>query len=217
VAVTARGIAYGVVPVQVDRVVLHAQGQDVAAAVHDSVFELPIRAEAGDQVRMVLTRGAQCRPSDELLDAVPALRDGRFAPVPTEVEDALPAGGVPRWARRIDTGGRLKLWALAHCDATERACVVGVIPGVWVVQQCATARQIRDRRESWSIDPAGQRLAIAGLAPPGATRVEVFDGDDVHEVPLVDGVFGGLLPPSYGRPIGRGEGDPADGLVVRIR
>jgi hypothetical protein len=46
--------------------------------------------------------------------------------------------------------------------------------------------------------------------------VEVLDGDDVHEVPLTGGVFGGLLPASYGDSLD-GEGVPSERLVVRFR
>ena len=33
---------------------------------------------------------------------------------------------------------------------------------------------------------AGRTYTIAGIAPPGSTRVEVLNGDDVHEVPIIE-------------------------------
>ena len=100
VAVTPAGVAYGVVPDRVERVTLGAPGETVSANVHDNAFELPIAAKAGDQVRMELARVRQCPPSDELLDAVPALRDGDWVTLPTAADEALPSGrGMPRWAR----------------------------------------------------------------------------------------------------------------------
>jgi hypothetical protein len=196
VAVTSAGVAYGVVPDRVERVTLDGPRENVTANVYDNAFSMPIAAKAGDDVRMELARVRQCRPSDELLDAVPALRDGGWATVPTEVEDALPSGGVLRWARRIDTGGRLDLWVLAHCDAAERACVIAVLPGTWVAQPCATAREVRQRGLSWTF-ATGDSVGVTGIAPPGTRRAEAVRGGRSHELTLTAGVYGTVLPRAF--------------------
>jgi hypothetical protein len=213
VAVTPAGVAYGVVPNRVGRVTL----ENVTADVHDNAFEVPIAAQAGDEIRMQLEWLDACRPSRALLSAVPVLERGSLMRLPLAAEDALPSGGLEQWAVAIPSPGELELWAVARCDDAESACVLGIYDDQWVAQPCATARQIRSRRENWWMFPAGGRLGIAGIAPPGSTRVEVLDGDDVHEVPLTGGVFGGLLPASYGASVDPGERDPSERLVVRIR
>ncbi len=211
VAVTPAGVAYGVVPDRVERVTLGAPGETVSADVHDNAFELPIAAKAGDPVRMELARVRQCPPSDELLDAVPALRDGGWVTLPTGADEALPSGrGMPRWARQIETGGGLELWVLAHCEGVERACVIGVFGGNWVAKPCATARELREHGSSWFF-LVGDSRGVAGLAPPGTRGVQVVDGDRMHDLPFTAGAFGGLLPPAFQPPA-----DPAvDSLRVR--
>jgi hypothetical protein len=210
VAVTSAGVAYGVVPDPVERVTLDAPGENVSATVHDNAFEMPIAAKAGDQVRLELARIRQCRPSDELLDAVPALRDAGWVKLPSAAEDALPSGGMPRWARRIETDGELVLWVLAHCDAAERACVIGVLDGNWVAQPCATARELRQRGLRWTF-PAGNRVGVAGIAPPGTRSAEAVRGDRSQELALTGGVYGTVLPAAFG------SADPArDGAIVDV-
>ena len=207
VAVTPTGVAYGVVPDRIERVTLQAPGGNVSANVHDNAFEMPITAKAGDEVRMELAGGRQCAPSDELLDAVPALRDGDWVTPPTAVEDALPSGGTPRWGRRIETGDRLELWLLVHCDTAERACVIGVYGGNWVARPCATAREIRGHGSWWSFS-VGDRRGLAGLAPPGTRGAQFIEGDRVHDLPITGGAFGGLLPATF-RPAPDPAVDPA--------
>ena len=213
VAVTPAGVAYGVVPDRVERVTLGAPGETVSANVHDNAFELPIAAKAGDQVRMELARVRQCPPSDELLDAVPALRDGDWVTLPTAADEALPSGrGMPRWARRIETGGGgLELWVLAHCEGVERACVIAVLGGNWVAKPCATARELREHGSSWSFLVSGGR-GVVGMAPPGTREVQLVEDDRVHDLPLTGGVFGGLLPPEFGDSV-----DPSEGEPPRVR
>ena len=211
VAVTPAGVAYGVVPDRVERVTLGAPGETVSANVHDNAFEVPIAAKAGDQVRMELARARQCPPSDELLDAVPALRDGDWVTLPTAADEALPSGrGMPRWARRIESGDGLELWVLAHCEGVERACVIAVLGGNWVAKPCATARELREHGLSWFF-LVGDSRGVAGIAPPGTRGAQVVEGERVHDLTITGGVFGDLLPPTF-RP-------PADPAVdpTRVR
>jgi hypothetical protein len=215
VAVTPDGVAYGVVPDRVERVLLDAPRENVSANVHDNVFSMPIAAEAGDEVRLELTRIRQCRPSDELLDAVPALRDGGWTTLPAEVEDALPSGDVPRWARRIDAGDGLELWVVAHCDAVESACVIAVMGGGWFAQPCGTAREIRRQGLRWTF-PAGERAGVAGIAPPGTRRAEAVRGDRALELPLTGGVYGTVFPAAFGRADPGDDGGIVD-VIVRFR
>ena len=206
VAVTPAGVAYGVVPDRVERVTLGAPGETVSANVHDNAFELPIAAKAGDQVRMELARVRQCPPSEELLDAVPALRDGDWVTLPTAADEALPSGrGMPRWARPIGSGDGLELWVLAHCEGVERACVIAVLGGNWVAKPCATARELREHGLSWFF-LVGDSGGVAGIAPPGTRGAQVVEGERVHDLTITGGVFG--RPPPGPR-----SGSPADPAV----
>jgi hypothetical protein len=210
VAVTPAGIAYGVVPDRVERVTLRASGETVTADVHDNAFAVPIAAKAGDEVRMELTGGRQCAPSDELLDVVPALREGGWVTLPAGVDSALPSGrGMPRWGRRIEAG-RLDLWLLAHCEAFERACVIAVLGGGWIAKPCATVAELRRHASTWFVGVGEGGLAVVGLAPSGTRGVQVTDGDRVHDVPFADGVFGGILPEAFADAYGPGTGRPPE-------
>jgi hypothetical protein len=208
VAVTSAGVAYGVVPDRVERVTLEGGGETVSATVHDNAFEMPIAAKAGDDVRLSLTRVRQCRPSDELLDAVPALRDGGWVTLTAEAEAALPNGGMPRWGRRIETDDELVLWVVAHCDAAERACIIALLDGL-IAHTCATAPEIRQRGLIGTFS-VGEGVGVAGIAPAGADRAEAVSGDRSRELALTEGVYGAVLPPAF-----RPKEDPT-GVTVRF-
>jgi hypothetical protein len=211
VALTSPGVVHGIAPDGVGRVTLRARGETITADVHENAYEIRGPVVAGEHVRLELERLQECSPSSELLEAVPALRGGGWQTLPAPVEDAMPSAGVRQWARRIETGDELELWAIARCDAAERACVVGIHEDQWVAQPCASARDIRRAGISWMFPVAG-RLGVAGMAPAGTRAVEiVFDAELVHEVPLTGGVFGGVLPPDFG------EGDASMRLEVRYR
>jgi hypothetical protein len=193
VAVTSPGVVHGIAPDGVGRVTLHVGGETATADVHDNAYEISAPAAVGERVRLVLERTEECRPSPELLDALPVLRDGSW--------QALPAGtGVREWARRFATGEGLELWAVAHCDGVEHACVVALHAGQQVAEPCATADQLRLSETSWLFEVTGGRRAIAGMAPPGTRGVQVVGGGRVHDVAFAGGAYGGVLPPGVGLP-----------------
>ncbi|HET9739673.1 MAG TPA: hypothetical protein VFP78_16275 [Solirubrobacteraceae bacterium] len=196
IALTSPGVVHGIAPDGAARVTLHRDGEAVSAGVHENVYEIRVPVAAGDEIRLELERLEECRPSRELLEAVPALRDGAWQTLPAAAGEAMPSAGVRQWARRIETGDELELWAIAHCDSAERACVVPVGGETHEQQLCATAADIRRSGMTWGF-PAHGRRAIAGLAPPGTRRVQVVSGGDVHDLSLIGGVFGGLLPPGF--------------------
>jgi hypothetical protein len=201
-ALTSPGVVHGVAPDGAGRVTLHTGGEAISAGVHENAYEIRAPVEAGEQIRLALERTEECRPSSELLDAVPALRGGEYRMVPAD--GSAPSAGVRQWARRIETGDALELWAVARCETVERACVVLV--GVETYEQplCATAASIRRSGMTWGFPARGGR-AVAGLAPPGTRRVQAVSGGDEHDLSLTGGVFGGLLPPGF------------EGLNVRFR
>lgn len=202
-ALTSPGVVHGIAPDGAGRVTLRAGGEAISANVHENAYEIRAPVEAGEQIRLALERTEECRPSSELLDAVPALRSGEYRTVPAD--GSAPSAGVRQWARRIETGDALELWAVARCETVERACMV-VVGGETYEQPllCATAAAIRRGGMTWGF-PANGRRVVAGLAPPGTRRVQAVSGDDVHDLPLTGGVFGGFLPPGF------------EGLNVRFR
>ncbi len=213
-ALTSRGVVHGIAPDGVGRVTLHGGGETVSAEVHENAYEIRAPVAAGDEIRLELERLEECRPSRELLDAVPALRDGAWQTLPAAAGDARPSAGVRQWARRIETGDELELWAIAHCDAEERACVIGIHAGASLAQPCASARD-EWRTGLSSSFPVSGRLGIVGIAPAGTRGVQVVSGSRVHDLAVTGGVFGGLLPPAFGGPVEPDEGFPPNGLEVR--
>ena len=183
-AVTSPGVVHGIAPDGVGRVTLHSGGKAFAADVHENAYEVAAPVAVGEDVRVELERLDECRPSSELLEALPALREGAW--------QALPGGaGLREWARRVETGDALELWGVAHCDGAERACVVAVHGGKRVAEQCATAVELR--AGPWATFPVAGGVAIAGMAPPGTRGVQFVSGDRVRDLPFAGGVFGGLL------------------------
>jgi hypothetical protein len=207
VVLTAPGVVHGIMPDGVARVTIDARRGDISADVHDNAFEAPLQAVEGEQVRVALEHARQCNPSDALLEALPALRDGSARTLPPAVEEALPSGGAPHWVARVEGRGALELWALVRCEGAERACVVGVLEGDWVAQPCATAQEIR-RGVSWTF-PTGTGVGVAGMAPPGAKVARASRRGKTHEMEITGGVFGAVLPREFGA------GDPdGDGAIV---
>jgi hypothetical protein len=213
-ALTSPGVVHGIAPDGVAAVTLDAPSENVSAAVHDNAFEIVVPAVAGDPVRIELEMVRECRGSGELLDAVPALRGGGWQTLPAAAEDAMPSAGLRQWARRIETGDSLELWAITRCGDADRACVLAVHDGNWVAQPCATARELRKQGTSWTF-PVPGRLGVAGMAPPGTRGVQVVSGDRVHDLAFSGGVFGGLLPPAFGRSVDPGDEDAAKDLRVQ--
>ena len=191
-AVTSPGVVHGIAPDGVGRVTLHAGGEAFATDVQDNAYEISAPVEAGEHVRLALERTEECRPSPELLEVLPVLRDGGWQTVPAGT-------GVREWARRFETGEGLELWAVAHCDGIEHACVVAIHSGKQVAEPCATADQLRRSETSWQFEVAG-RQAIAGMAPPGTRGVQVVSGGRVHDLAFAGGAYGGVLPPGVGSP-----------------
>jgi hypothetical protein len=210
-ALTSPGIVHGIAPDGVGRVTLHARGAAIAADVHENAYEVRAPVVAGEHVRLELERLRECRPSSDLLDAVPVLRGAAWQTLPAGAEEAMPSAGVRQWARRVETGDELELWAIARCDAVERACVLGVHDGAWVAQPCARASDLRGNGVYWLFPVAGG-LGMAGMAPHGTRGVQLVSGDRVHDLPFTGGVFGGLLPPAFGRSV-----DPMDFRVRYLR
>jgi hypothetical protein len=213
-ALTSTGVVHGIAPDGVARVTLHARGAVVSADVHENAYEISAPVVAGERVRLELERLRECRPSSELLDAVPALRDGAWQTLPAPAEEAMPSAGVRQWARRVQTGDELELWAIARCDNGQRACVLGVHEGDWVAEPCATASELRASGTWWAFPVAGG-VGIAGMAPPGTRGVQAVSSGRVHELPLTGGVFGGILPPAFGRSVDAGKDEAAAHLRMR--
>ena len=203
IALTSPGVVHGIVPDGVGRVTLHAGGATVAADVHENAYEIRAPVAAGERIRLQLERTEECRPSSELLEAVPALRDSRWETLSAPAEDAM--SSVRQWARAIETGDTLELWVVARCDSAERACVVAIHGGSWAAQQCATVREIRQHGTSLTFPVAGG-LAVAGIAPPRMRRAQAVSGEHVHDLQFTGGVYGGLLPPEFGDALGGDEG-----------
>jgi hypothetical protein len=193
-AVTSSGVVHGIAPDGVGRATLHFRGESIAAEVHENAYEIRAPVAAGDRVRLELERLEECRPSPELLDVVPALRDGTWQTLPG---DATPAAGVRQWARRIEAGGELELWAVARCDGVERACVLGVHAGKQMEGPCGTADEIRTRGAISGMLPVGDGLVVMGLAPPRMRSAQAVRGDRVLDLTFANGVFGGLLPAAF--------------------
>jgi hypothetical protein len=199
-ALTSPGVVHGIAPDGVGRVTLHTRAETVSADVHENAYEIRAPVAGGEEIRLELERTQECRPSSSLLDALPALRDGAWQTLPA----AMPSAGVRQWARRIETGDELELWAIARCDATERACVMAIHGGDLVAQHCATVGELRGGGLSGAF-PVPGGVGIAGMAPPGTRGVQVVKGGRVHDLPLTGGVFGGILPPEFGGSVDPGE------------
>jgi hypothetical protein len=216
-AVTGRGMIHGITPNGVVSATVRWDGGAVTARVVDNAFEIAAPVEAGDGVRVELERAEACRPAPELLEVVPALRDGRWTRLPAVAEDEMPTGGKRQWARHLG-GDEFDVWVVARCDDAERACVLAIHDAARVIAQpCGTAAEIRARGAHWLFPVAG-RLGVAGVARPGTTRVEVVrDGSEVFEVPLTGGVFAAILPRDFGSSVDPGEGDMSDRLDIRFR
>lgn len=216
-AVTGSGVVHGIVPDGIASVTLRWDGGAHTVAVRDNVVEARLPLEAGDTVGIEVQPSDACRPSPELLEAVPALRDAGW--------DRLPSvdGGKWQWGRRVG-GDELDLWVVAPCDEADSACVVAIYDERETSQQCGTAAQIR-AEGMWSPLPVGGRLGVAGLAPPGASRAQVIlDGRDHREVPIDGGVFATILPVAHdpptiepGDPGALGEPGLYDRLEIRFR
>ncbi len=188
---------HGIAPDGAARVTLHGGGETVSADVHDNVYEIRAPVVSGEEIRLELERLEECRPSRELLEAVPALRDGAWQPLPPPAGDPMPYAGVRQWAQRIQTGDELELWAIARCDSVEHACVIGIHGGNWVAQPCESPRDLRNG--TWEMFAVPGRVGVAGMAPPGTRGVQFVKDGRVHDVAFTGGAFGGLLPPVFGR------------------
>ena len=77
--------------------------------------------------------------------------------------------------------------------------MVAIYDARWMAQPCV--EDIR-KKGTWWLFPVAGRLGVAGLAPPGRTRLQVVrDGRDVHDVSVTGGVFAAILPPGFGSSI----------------
>ena len=106
---------------------------------------------------------------------VPALRDGGWGTLP------VAASGKAQWIRHLGGDDR-DVWVVAPCEEVERVCVVSIHDRRGFSEQCGTAAQVREGR-MWSLLPIAGRLALAGMAPYGASPVQVIlDGRVYREV-----------------------------------
>jgi hypothetical protein len=123
-ALTGPGMVHGIAPDGVAAVTLRWAGGEVTTAVVDNAFEATVPVQAGDTMRVQLDQVSACSPSAELLDAVPALRDGDWETLSPAAEAAIPTGGRPQWVRRIEVD-ELEVWVVARCDDGVDACLLG--------------------------------------------------------------------------------------------
>ena len=164
-ALTSPGVVHGIAPSGAARVTLHGGDETVSADVHENVYEIRAPVVAGEEIRLELERLEECDPSREVLDAVPALRDGAWQLLPAPAGEPMPDAGVRQWARRIQTGDEVEAWAIARCDSVQHACVLVVHGGNWVSQPCESPRDLRNG--TWEQFAVPGRVGVAGMAPPG--------------------------------------------------
>ena len=156
--------------------------------------------------------------SPELSAVAPAFGLPRSADPPRALRRTEDEHGLGRdMARRVLQADGVSYWVVPelrceHPDVdADRVCMVPVLdtwdPDAIAPRVCATPDEIRRRPVDmgFPVDdgpPASRRLAVAGLAPPGAGRIAVRGERGVlARLPVIEGAFGGVVDAGPGNEI----------------